>query len=433
MKTLQISDRFNPVFVKEIRQSVHDKSLGFAVAVLAVGQLFLWYLWYLRAVLTRNPAALQTTLAAFGLGGTFTILLFLLIHFAMRTGRERNMEGFDPARGTGYPPWKIAMGKAAANWAMTGGLMILFLPGIFVLAGEFLWRQFLIGALFLFAAGQCSQYFYMLTEAKSLGGLWALFFCVQILIAGNILLQLPFAEMHLTTFLQTCGALFLLGITFLCGQITHDLPPHADRSMLFKAAIFVCMIYLLFCAATAPEMWLDWGLNMEMIIGATGGLYLLGALFERRETSRRQIRQAPRHIALRIPAFLFTSGAVPGCITGMLLLAAAQLPGGAGITLADIHGTLICSFYVLLALYIAGSFQKSAVTMWIAALILFNFPCISGVIFPWGAALSLAAPEFLGPETAVAIAATAWLVSLLLNRQLFGRFLRLYLGKQEKG
>lgn len=427
MKTISLSDRLNPVFVKEIRQSIHDRSLGVAAAILAAGQLFLWYL---RGVLQITPLE-QQNLAVPGFIGTFIVLLFLLIHFAMRSGRERNMEGFDPARGTGYPPWKIAMGKTAASWAILGGLMLLFLPGLFILSGDFHWRKLLTGMIFLFMTGQCSQYCYMFSESKSMRGLFMLYFCVQMLILGIGLLLAPLEEMPLMTYLLLNGAGILLGGTFFCGQITQDLPCYADRSMIFKIALFVFMLYLLLSFTISPAWWQEIDFGRATITGAVGGLYLLGALFERREPSRRQIRQAPRNIFLRILAFFFTSGTVPGLVTGTLLLAAALGMAG-NVTMANFHGALISSFYILLGLYLSGKTRQPAITMWLAVLLLCNIPCISGVMFPLGTAFALASPEFLGPEIAVAIAGAAWLAGILLNGPLFIRFLRCYFRKEGK-
>ena len=118
MKTIPFSDRLNPVFVKEIRQSLHDKSIAVSATLLAAGQLFMWFLhalgWH------EDGAGIKDVANSLGMGGTLLTVLLLLVHFALRGGGERNQEGFDPALGTGYPPWKIVLGKTAAAWSIAG-------------------------------------------------------------------------------------------------------------------------------------------------------------------------------------------------------------------------------------------------------------------------------------------------------------------------
>ena len=103
-----------------------------------------------------------------------------------------------------------------------------------------------------------------------------------------------------------------------------------------------------------------------------------------------------------------------------------------GVTMALV-GTVMVPvflFYFLLALYLAELTRQSAVLLWIGILLVLHLPIISGSVFPWGTALSLAAPEFLDQQTAQIIAAAACIVGIALNWQLISRFLRLYFGRK---
>ena len=96
----------------------------------------------------------------------------------------------------------------------------------------------------------------------------------------------------------------------------------------------------------------------------------------------------------------------------------------------NLFSVFMILFYFLLALYLAELTRKPAFLLWGGILLALHLPIISGSIFPWGTALSLAAPEFLEPQTARIIAVAACIVGFVLNWQRISRFLRLYFGRK---
>ena len=421
MKTIQFSDRLNPVFVKEIRQSLHDKSIAVSATLLAAGQLFMWFLhalgWH------EDGAGIKDVANSIGMGGTLLTVLLLLVHFALRGGGERNQEGFDPALGTGYPPWKIVLGKTAAAWSIAGLYLLIFLPGMYFMGGIWPDRELLLILPVFFLCGQLCQTISLFKKEGRFSGvlillvlLWTVGYGISTLrAAGNI--QEQWSKLLLLSF-----GMILMGATLMCGQIACYLPPRADRSRPFKSAILVTMLYFLTCcwAGTLQNI-----LTYSLVPGWTAGIFLLGSLFERREPSRRQIQDAPRNMVLRFLVFFVTSGAVPALFTGSILMTIALLTSA-----TNLFSVFVILFYFLLALYLAELTRQPAALLWAGILLVLHLPIISGSIFPWGTALSLVAPEFLDPETARIIAVAACIVGFMLNWQLISRFLRLYFGRK---
>lgn len=421
MKTIPFSDRLNPVFVKELRQSFHDRSLAVAFAVLAVGQLGLWYI---RSVSISNSPQIRD-LFHFGYNGLLFVLLLLVIHLGNRSNKEIGKEGFDPALGTGYPPWKIVFGKTAAAWTILAGLLLIFLPGICLLGKTLPDRNLLAYLILLFLARQINQCLGQIPGARSARGLLALLFALWIIGAGFHLMR-DLLEEEWSAILAMCGGGLLISSIFICGQIAGLMPKRADRSVPVKAAVLLTGAYFVLCSKL--ELFQTPGANT--FTGLTAGFFILGSLFERKVPSQRQGEQAPRRLLFRIPAFLITTGCVPALFTGTVL-AVITLLTAEKFLLSNLQSLLLSLFYVQLAVYLAEVDKLSAAVNWIVLLILLNVPIISGAVFPWGTALSLAAPEFIDVNLAAAIAGTAWLVSILLNKQLIARFLRLYFGRKE--
>ena len=424
MKTIQLSDRLNPVFVKEIRQSFHDKSIAIAAILLTAGQLFLWFLY---SIGWDYHGAWKEILSDVGLGGTLLTILLLLVHFALRSGKERLQEGFDPALGTGYPPWKIVLGKTAAAWSVAGLYLLIFLPGIYFMQGDWphLGLLLLILSVFFLCEQLCQTISLFRKEGSFSGALillvllWTIGYGINTLhAAGNI--QEQWSKLLLLSF-----GMILMGATLMCGQIACYLPPRADRSLPFKSAILVTMLYFLTCCWTGT---LQNILTYSLVPGWTAGIFLLGSLFERREPSRRQIQDAPRNMVLRFLVFFVTSGAVPALFTGTILMTIALLTSATAAT--NLFSVFVILFYFLLALYLAELTRQPAALLWAGILLVLHLPIIFGSIFPWGTALSLAAPEFLEPQTARIIAVAACIVGFVLNWQLISRFLRLYFGRK---
>ena len=422
MKTIPFSDRLNPVFVKEIRQSFHDKSIAISAILLTAGQLFLWFLHSIGWTEIGN----KKDLSGVGLGGTLLTVLLLLVHFALRSGKERLQEGFDPALGTGYPPWKIVLGKTAAAWSIAGLYLLLFLPGIYILGGVGPDRELLLILPAFFLCGQLCQ---TISLSKKVGSFSGVLILLVLLWTGgygfNTLHAAGYIQGQWSELLLLSLGIILMGATLMCGQIACYLPPRADRSLPFKTAVLVTMLYFLSCcwAGTLQNI-----LTYSLIPGWTAGIFLIGALFERREPSRRQIQDAPRNIVLRFLVFFVTSGAVPALFTGAILMAIALLTSATAA--ANLFSVFVILFYFLLALYLAELTRQPAALLWAGILLVLHLPIIFGSIFPWGTALSLAAPEFLEPQTARLIAIAACIVGFVLNWQLISRFLRLYFGRK---
>ena len=420
MKTIRFSDHLNPVFVKEWRQNLHDKSVGIAFSLLAAGQLILWYI---RAVGGHDAPTEEMYFTGFG--GTILAQFVLLVHFAIRAGKERGREGFDPALGTGYPPWKIALGQTAAAWSVIGALLVIFLPGLCLLDCTLPGAELPLSLAALFLAGQLCQCGCAGKTLKNfhaplllLLGLWA---------AGSLFTVLENIDKNnLKQQLVVCGGFLFVGMIFFCGQITLYSHPRADRSVPVKIALLATFLYFELCSH-AKE--LEFFTAPGIITSGLAAIFLFGIFFERKTPTRRQLAQAPRNILLRSMYFFITSGAVPALFTGTLLTLATMLLNGEFLA-ENLHGFCITLFYFLLALYLSGISNKPGIVLWGILLALFQMPLISASNFPWGTALSVYAPEFLDEETALAVAGAACLTGIALNWQFITRFLRLYFDRK---
>ena len=153
MKTLNFPDRLNPVFVKELRQSIHDKTLPYMALAVVAAQLLAGYAVWASGDAPGRPFFTGSLSVFFGL------LLVLRMIWAQRIGGERDREGFDPLAGTGYPVRRAVFGRLAAETCMIAVIALLALPW-------FVWGGMLnalpkgfaagvpIGACWLFAAGE---------------------------------------------------------------------------------------------------------------------------------------------------------------------------------------------------------------------------------------------------------------------------------------
>lgn len=420
MKTIHFSDHLNPVFVKEWRQNLHDKSVGIAFSLLAAGQLILWYI---RAV--GGPDTPTEEMYFAGFVGTILVQFVLLVHFAIRAGKERGREGFDPALGTGYPPWKIALGQTAAAWSVIGALLVIFLPGLYLLDCTLPGAELPLSLAALFLTGQFCQ---CACAGKQLKNFQApLLLLLGIWSAGSLFTVLENVDKNnLKQLLVVCGGFLFVGIIFFCGQITLYSHPRADRSIPVKIALLATVLYFVLCGYLELQVSF---VDHRVMTGCTAGIFLFWIFFERKTPTRRQLAQAPRNILFRSLYFFITSGAVPALFTGTLLTLVTMLLTGE-FSAENLHGICITLFYFLLALYLSGISNKPGIVLWGILLALFQMPLISASNFPWGTALSLYAPKFLDEETALAVAGAACLTGIALNWQLISRFLRLYFDRK---
>lgn len=411
MKTIVFPDRLNPVFVKELRQSIHDRTLPFAaIAVIAVQLIAGYLLWATRF---NQQGYYCESIFTGSLSLFFCMLLVLRMIWAQRTGQERRIDGFDPQATTGYSVWRTVVGRLAAEACAIAALVLLALPWFVILGAQGGLPPDVAGrvpylTVSLFAAGEGFHY---ITSFR-LGRKYSAF----ILVVACIWLVGIFAWPMQGSF-DTFLTFLLAGIAMICGQVQNRMPVRADRGVWFKCALLATALFM---AWAYPDTYLWRGgptLRFAALYGM-GWLFMFGSLWERRAPSRRQIERAPRNAVLRFVSLFFGSGVLSGFLLSMTLFAAST----AFDKEPSLAPMLLSVFYMQTALFFSCKWKFPPLAGWIVLYLTANMPCVHGELFPWATVFSANAEEFVGREIAVAVAAAACIVSIMLNAKLYWNF-----------
>ncbi len=422
MMKLDFPDRLNPVFVKELRQSIRERSLLYSVLVIFAAEILLGYF---NSVLNLPPRTDFQLPRVFFLFLLALILIGTLLHLGHRTESERGKEGIDPAAGTGFSPWGIVCGKMMLAWSSVILLLLAASPALVWIVQRFRpvpWG--VIGCIFcgLFVLHEVIQCIsaYSGLHRRFPGTVLQLFF---ILSAGGFFLSLLSKNGVWRNYPLLLGTgLLLAGIFASSMQAVQYMPPASNRGCVPKVLLIVQMLYWLgVLQAVYPGS--DW----HPVVWGGAWFFFWGALCERQTPSRRQCLTAPRDPVLRVCSLLFVSGTFPGMLAGTVLLAVSM----AGCGMDRIAAVLAGFFYIQLAHFWSRRCHIHPLVAYLLVMGVCNLPAAGGSIWPWGAVLSGTGAFFVGAENALIAAAAAALITAILNLSEYRKYIELYF-KEEK-
>lgn len=328
----RLDDLINPIAVKEMRQAVAGKTIvGVIILFLVVQTVVVAFYMLDRSaggVSQGEGADLFMIVLMFLLG---TCMLFVPTSTAYRLASERSDDGGDLMFITTLNPWRIISGKFSSAMVMTLLIHALCLPYITL---AYLLRGIDMVSIF-----------------TVLGvNLVIIAWCVMVAIFVACLPMSKFLRMGAQ--LATLGlfiGVFVYSVNKLAWEVIHGSQVSWDWILLF-AACFAGMSLILFTlsvAAVSPSpanrallprvcftlVWLGVGVAFyftaldDFIVWAwlamVGlGLALVAAIGERDHLNRRLAATVPPNPVLRIPAFLFYSGAAGGIVWTLALMIA---------------------------------------------------------------------------------------------------------------
>ncbi|AQT68464.1 ABC-type transport system involved in multi-copper enzyme maturation, permease component [Anaerohalosphaera lusitana] len=333
-------DIMNPIAVKEMRQAVKGRSLGWVLMIFIAVQLTVVG----GAVLLDESAAedfdtgrnVFMVLQAILLG---TCLLFLPIFTALRISSERSDNNVDLLYITTLRPTQIIWGKFFTGLILT---LLFFSASMPFMTLTYLLRGLDMGAMF-FTLGMsfvavivCIMVSILLACPGGglvgrgirfligLGALAAAFFMVVGITRGFI-----DGYMYFGSFWDFWGPILtMLGITALGTGLLFILsatiitPPSANKALggrLYLLLIWLAtgaLVWLWYREIKEAEVFYVWGVMMAILFAAS----LLVASCERFHLGPRVLRTIPRKKIFRLPTFLFYSGASRGSVFAAVMI-----------------------------------------------------------------------------------------------------------------
>ncbi len=340
----RVGDMVNPIVVKEARQAVRSRALlGGVFLLIAV-------LVLISAAMTifgnvRNDALAEQGAQLFGaINGVllFFGVLITPVYIGVRFAGERTGPSADLMHTTTLRPSSIVLGKltvagmlavllvsvAAPFLALTYLLRGIDLPTIGFYVAFDLFAIFLASMVGVFVAALPVS-----TVFKALIGLAALPFMLWFG-TMSMALFMGFGGFSVTTFgMQEWTAMGVGGTLILstagalvCIAIAMSAPRSSNRARLPRV-----YLTLLWAASFALVYWvgtLTWVSTRTAPLTIwfhawviAGSFALVLATAERRTVNPRLRRDAPKSVLLRVPKYLFTTGAAPGVLWAACLVA----------------------------------------------------------------------------------------------------------------
>ena len=342
-----ISDRLNPIVIKELRQAVQSRFVTVAmmiflgIQVLVIGM----FLLFDRSVATDFSsgaevfAVLQGILVA-------TCILFVPVYTGIRLAAERSR--VDLMFISAIKPWSIVRGKFLAAAMLTVLLFAACMPFMtftYLLRGIDLPSIFLvmaIGFLLVLAAAQAAILWASIPGNLVVMIVLGIPLGISLLQGAGLAVGLlgSAAYTGIASEIWTWGFWGIAGTVLFCGAAAFGLmmslsvamlsPPSANR--MLPVRIYLTIIWLLSAAVAGIWAYVEsdnipifvWCVTCVIVF--TGAMLI--AVCEREHWGPRVARKIPRNLLLRPWAFLFFTGWAGG-VAWCVILTALTLVGGA--------------------------------------------------------------------------------------------------------
>lgn len=339
----RISDSFNPIVVRELRQAVHGKFVAAVLLLLLTIQMAAIAIFTVtRSDISSNFEAGREVFIVLDGILLAVSLLFVPAYTAIRLASERSDANVDLLFITTISPAKIITGKLLASLAIT---VLIFsacmpfmiftywlrgvdIPTIFVLLGMSFFVVATMIQLGTFAAclpaGRVLKVLVGLLALSALpqtfvftltGSYWMLNSGI-----GSQLYMWSFwgpALMFLSITISVIGLLFFLSVALIT-------PVSANRALPVRLYLTATWFITGVIAAIVGQVEKTndpitvWGILSAIAISIS----FFVAISERESLGRRVTRKIPRSLAIRIPAFLVFSGAASGLTWGAVMAVA---------------------------------------------------------------------------------------------------------------
>ena len=364
----RISDRLNPIVVKELRQAVQSRFVTVAmmiflgIQVLVMGGFVVFDDTMATDFSSGGPvfAVLQGILVA-------TCILFVPTYTGIRLAAERSR--MDLMFISAINPWSIVRGKFLAATVLTVLLFAACMPFMtftYLLRGIDLPSIFLTMAIGLLIVLSITQVAILWASIPGnlvvmivLGILLAmqlLYWAISIpVVLGMVAYEGIGAQMWTWKFWAIAGTVLFVGAAILGYQMALSVamlsPPSANR--MLPVRVYTTIIWVLSTVVagiwayvySASEPIFAW---VASWVGLLGFMMLI-AICERDNWGPRVARKIPKNVLLRPWAFLFFTGWAGG-VTWCVILTAITLIGG-GMVMEEIgHYVYWDGFWALVAL-----------------------------------------------------------------------------------
>jgi hypothetical protein len=343
-----VSDRTNPIVVKELRQAVQSRLVIAILLLFLLANVFVVGGYLLVSVdATTSERGGQDLFIGLFVVLVTTCMVFVPLYAAVRLTMERNDSNIDLLFITTIAPSAIIRGKFWAAVALTGLIYSaampyltltyllrgIDLPSIFFALGIAFLCTAIVTMLAIFVGSIAGG---MLLRILMLGILLWLGGCM---LAWTIMFGLTTVEMGLASMLADAGAWTGLSVSLLVGLATWGLlyllavaaVSARSSNRMFPVRVLVTVCWAIF-GVVAAICSLYYTSEDPMLIWVVGSMSVLSVavgfvLAERESWTPRVRRYIPRANPGRFVAWLFYTGSAGGVVWCGLLSAATLLAG----------------------------------------------------------------------------------------------------------
>jgi hypothetical protein len=353
----EISDRTNPVVVKELRQAVQSRLvIGILLLFLLANVLIVGCFLMFNADATTSERAGQELFSWQYAVLVATCMVFVTLYAAIRLTMERNDSNIDLLFITTIAPAAIIRGKFCAAVALTAliySTSMPFLTFTYLLRGIDLPSIFFaLGMAFFLTAGAIMLAIFVgsvpggLLMRMIMAGafLFVGFWTMSTTIIGG----LGIARMGLASMFTSHESWAVLGISILAGLFHWGLfyllavaavSPRSSNRM-FPLRVFLTLSWLIFGVVLGIWSWVEKE-DEPVLFWVGASIYVLSValcfiLAERESWTPRVRRRIPRGEVRRALAWLVYTGSAGGVIWCALLGTATLLAGNAIVTAIDL-------------------------------------------------------------------------------------------------
>jgi len=338
----KFNDRINPIVLKEMRQAVKGKFTSWTLMLILVIQLTtIGSVLVFSEDIGKNFDIGQGLFMGL-LGFLLFICLFLVpIFTGSRLSSEKSDNNVDLFFITTLKPSQIIWGKLFTALVVTLLFFTASLPFMtltYLLRGLDLPTIFIILAFDFLVTAASIQFCIFLAclpgnlvsrILRLLGAIIALFIVFEAATAGSFSMLYEGIGSTITTWhfwsrALTAVSFIIIGIGLLFALSVALISP-ASANRIFGVRIYLLFTWLatgiiasIWFFTTDNDYLRPWLILMIIMFGVN----MLASICERQTLSQRVIRDIPKKLILRIPAFLLYSGPAGGVILSMLMLTA---------------------------------------------------------------------------------------------------------------
>ncbi len=337
---INAGDSLNPVFLKEVRQNLSNRSFIMITACIIALELLMMILFY-----TTDQFSLSHSLsrdfkenAAFFLYllNASSVILASIIT-ATRWNSEAGVEGMDPAISTPFSPFKIILGRSMSSWLLCFYLLLAASPFLFILlASESITiAHYLVFLSWLTMVVQAMVFGFsspIKDVKKKYPQVWAMLY----IIVGSS----PLSFVLSSGKADYCILMWAFTALIFLSAVATTTPYVLNIARPLKSALVGISLLLLILGWTDRELFGMWGFWMLI----TGAATMLFGAAERLDPTFRMQLDSPRNPILRFLNIFISSGVISSLLLGALLCGI-----GVAVLKSDFNLILVLIFFAFYA------------------------------------------------------------------------------------